>query len=175
MDLAEAAQPKGARITDSLAPPERVAQPAEPEAAVAGAQRAQADTAVTVLFRARPGTAWRPVTQAAAHRYLGAPVRRVARLSALSYEVGVVDDQPAVRVMQEVSPGVLLELVQRADRAAPQAEIAGAAIGRAAAPALGDERDSLTVVVTVVDGYRVSARAPLPVDSILALLREIRP
>lgn len=171
MNLAEAPEQKAPRTIDSVARLRRAPAAAELQAVVGGARVAQPDPTAGALAPADPG--WRPVTKADAQRYLGAPVRRVARLSALSYEVGVVDDLPAVRVIQEVSPGVLLELIQRADR--PEAEIVGAAIGRAGAQALADERDSLTAVATVMDGYRITARARLSVDSLLALLREIRP
>jgi hypothetical protein len=95
---------------------------------------------------------WRTSAQAAAERHLRHPLTMVPGLPLVGIEVGRVHGRAAARVRQRLPGGEILSLTQR--RAASRADTAGQGFG-----------------VTVLRGrLRVDASAPIPADSIRALL-----
>ncbi len=148
------------------------------EEVVVSGLAADADSITGADAGGRP--AWRPVNADAAQRFLGAPVRTVADLPALSYEVAVVEGAPAVRVVQQIGPGTLLELIHRREVAmADEARAAAvpqppAARGRALAGDAAVAPDTVPIAWIVVDGVRIRARATVAPDSLRALLAKVR-
>jgi hypothetical protein len=95
---------------------------------------------------------WRTSAQAAAERHLQHPLTMVPGLPLVGIEVGRVDGRAAARVRQRLPGGEILSLVQR--RTASGADTTSQGSG-----------------VTVLRGrLRVDASAPIPTDSIRALL-----
>jgi len=106
----------------------------------------------------RAGEVWVPLTRAGAESVAGFVLLTVPGLPVLEVEVGQVEGQVAVRVRQELESGSTLTLVQqRAD-------------GPVAEPTLPEGQP----VATVRKGdLRVTGSAPIPLDSLRALLEAV--
>jgi hypothetical protein len=165
--------PKGARQQRPLAPLQAIAERA------ADARAAQAREAAPIAaaeFAAPPEPvreivieAWTAADAETAGEYLGIPVLTVPELTVLSYSVGRVDGNRAVRVLQELKPGDMLELIQRtAEGDRPERRLMAA---RALAPVF---TDSLVTVRVFRDGYVITARARVTEESLRELLERIR-
>lgn len=88
----------------------------------------------------------------------------------VSYAIGTAAGAPTVRVVQQVTPGVLLELLQQRDSAATD-DARGRLLRRVPSDTVADSVAALTVVR---GGVRVTLRAPVSLDSLQALAERIR-
>lgn len=178
------------------APPPAAAAPAQPPAVpapafvAAGERKAElAEEEAVALAKPAEKTAWAPVERREAERRLGAPLVTVEGLPVFSIELSATSREPVARVTQRLASGGLLELVQeRAPTptavvetpAVKQAE--GAAARRLAVEAHRTEAAgareldaSFTTGTARLllrrDGSLITATAPLPLDSLRALLK----
>jgi hypothetical protein len=110
---------------------------------------------------------WTVTTRAAAEAVLGAPLALLAGVPVTAIEVSA--DSQAVRVRQDLGPGVTLELVQ--------SRAADAVASGLAAGAVTDAEDRLqraqaapAVETRVINGIWIVARAPVTADSLRALV-----
>lgn len=140
---------------------------AEPEPAMLEADRAD---------READETSWRLVDRREAERLLGGSVARVAGLVTLGHAVRLEAGGYVVRTRQRLGD-VELELIQRravAPKGAAQAR-ARIAVDAVAREIVDDERTEGKVNRTVRRlGFVITGRAPIPLDSLRALLARLR-
>ena len=140
---------------------------AEPEPAMLEADRAD---------READETSWRLVDRREAERLLGGSVARVAGLVTLGHAVRLEAGGYVVRTRQRLGD-VELELIQRravAPKGAAQAR-ARIAVDAVAREIVDDERTEGKVNQTVRRlGFVITGRAPIPLDSLRALLARLR-
>lgn len=158
---------------------------------------ARADSPVTARAEAvatvsDPG--WHTVDRAEAERSIGWPIAVVPDLPVL--EIAMGEEGDAIRVRQRLEGGEILELVQRrealalnelvvtgienkkarstqpTDTAVQAPAPAAVVVPRRAAEDRADTDDVTTVEVRRL-GYTITARAPLPPDSLRTLLRQV--
>lgn len=175
VDLARAAESKARPRTDSLARARERADSAagfrpgvvQVEEVVAAPAQHRAGAAAG--WPSAPG-GWTPVSADAARDALGQPLLQVEGMPVVSYAIGTAAGAPTVRVVQQVTPGVLLELLQQRDSAATD-DARGRLLRRVPSDTVADSVAALTVVR---GGVRVTLRAPVSLDSLQALAERIR-
>jgi hypothetical protein len=114
---------------------------------------------------------WTTVSEAEAKRRLGGPIARVPDLAILGYSVSGSGEATVVHTIQVLGPGVTLDLYQQR-ATARSGERGGVVAARPSVRALRDE--AIEPVSVDWEGFRVSARAQVPADSLRALLRKLR-
>lgn len=118
---------------------------------------------------------WTPVTPEGAKPVLGREPLVIPDLPVQEMAVGSIDSTPAVLVRQQLSSGATLTLLQWREMRAQRAEEPAAP---RAAPYPVDDAGTGTaesqLVLALQGGYVVFARAPIPQDSLQALLGRIR-
>jgi hypothetical protein len=122
---------------------------------------------------------WVPVDRAEAERRLGGPILTVADLPIMDIAVGTADGEPTVRTRQRTGDGKTLELFQRvaSPTAGDKRQVRSVETAESAEPTqdrtIGNN-GGITTIVLESSGYTITARAPLPPDSLRVLLSELR-
>jgi hypothetical protein len=113
---------------------------------------------------------WTAATRAAAEAVLRAPLVLLADLPVAGIEISA--DGGAVRVRQDLGPGVTLELVQLRAADAVASSLAAGAVTDAEAR-LQRAVTAPAVETRVIDGVWIMARAPVTADSLRALVARL--
>lgn len=128
--------------------------------------------AVTVTTMSASVSAWAPLDREEGERRLGGPVLLVPGLDLIAVEGGVTDGEFTVRARQRLPDGSELELRQRRAPAGAAAE--PEAVRAVREPEPEPAPDPLSTITIERDGMLVTGRAPLPADSLRALLARLR-
>jgi hypothetical protein len=115
--------------------------------------------ALVVAGRESRRTSWTRTDRAAAEQSLGRPIQTIPGLPLLGIELGRSEGAPVVRVRHRVGRAGTLLLEQVANPGELEGELS----------ALSSEKEAELVVRR--NGLRVTARAPMSLDSLRALLR----
>ncbi|CAN5459905.1 hypothetical protein BH24GEM3_BH24GEM3_19340 [soil metagenome] len=146
-------------------------------------QAPQPTARAAALAAAAGEVRWEPVEHREAERRLGGRLRLVPGPRVVAIAATVEQGATLVRTLQELEGGGTLELLQRREAAGDEAvalarQPARRAQREAAAPVPlamdAAAAESLTTIEIRRDGYRITARAPLPADSLRALLAQVQ-
>lgn len=139
------------------------------------ADRLVAPTTVEAATMSVVVSPWKSLSREEGERRLGGPLLAVPELEVLAVEGAVTDGVYTVRVRQRLPDGRELELLQRRASPAAAAPAVEAEASRAAQAAkAGASPDPLVTFTVERSGFLVTGRAPLPADSLRALLDRLR-
>lgn len=149
----------------------RATVPVGPDSAADGVDAISADIRLTEETLALAEVAvtgasapWTPVDRERAEEIAGFSVHRVPELEILEIEAGEIDGTPVLRVRQAVRPGAVLNLVESRN------PVSGPAAGLFSLPS-----DSTVTTVTTRRGeVWITGSAPVPADSLRALVEAVR-
>jgi hypothetical protein len=137
---------------------------ADPVAAERRMAKAAAPVGVIAGTGATTSAGWTPVDRSAAEELLGGKLRTLETLPVISVRARSAEGSPEVWTSQQLASGHTLDLVQAPEN-----------VGSAGSEGGYETSQQLRWVERIrIDGFLIEARAPLPPDSLRALLSELR-